>query len=107
MLTQNPSDETFQKKFKRRNAKTCFFPRKVLGHDSSYLVDLPRILFVDAVQRKGSQQCHRLVVKLQASILEDDVVNNGSNKELDMYLKSIFKPIKRLMWKIYSLIGVV
>ena len=108
MLTQNPSDETFQKKFKRRNAKTCFFsPKKVLGDDSSDLVDLPRILFVDAVQRKGSQQCHRLVVKLQASILEGDVVNNGSNKELDMYLKSIFKPSKRLMWKIYSLIGVV
>ena len=84
-----------------------FFPKKVLGDDSSDLVDLPRILFVDAVQRKGSQQCHHLVVMLQASILEDDVVNNGSNKELDMYLKSIFKPSKRLMWKIYSLIGVV
>ena len=82
-----------------------FFPKKVLGDDSSDLVDLPRILFVDAVQRKGSQQCHHLVVKLQASILEDDVVNNGSNKELDMYLKSIFKPSKRLMWKIYPLIG--
>ena len=87
--------------------KLVFSPKNVLGHDSTDLVDLTRILFVDAVQRKGSQQCHRLVVKLQASILEDDVVNNGSNKELDMYLKSIFKLCKRLMWKIYPLIGVV
>ena len=62
---------------------------------------------MDAVQRKGSQQCHRLVVKLQAAILEGDVDNNGSNKELDMYHKSIFRLSKRLMWKIYPLIGVV
>ena len=87
--------------------KPVFFSKKVLGHDSSDLVDLTRILFVDAVQRKGSQQCHRLVVKLQAAILEGDVDNNGSNKELDMYLKSVFKLSKRLMWKIYPLIGVV
>ena len=84
-----------------------FFPKKVLGDDSSDLVDLARILFVDAVQRKGSQQCHRLVVKLQAAILEGDVDNNGSKKELDMYLKSVFKLSKRLMWKIYSMVGVV
>ena len=82
-----------------------FFPKKVLGDDSSDLVDLARILFVDAVQRKGSQQCHRLVVKLQAAILEGDVDNNDSDKELDTYLKSIFKLSKRLMWKIYPLIG--
>ena len=62
---------------------------------------------MDAVQGKGSQQCHRLVVKLQAAILEGDVVNNGSNSDLDMYLKSVFKLSKRLMWKIYPLIGVV
>ena len=62
---------------------------------------------MDAVQRKGSQQCHRLVVKLQAAILEGDVVSNGSNKELDMYLKSVFSLSKRLMWKIYPMIGVV
>ena len=82
-----------------------FFPKKVLGDDSSDLVDLARILFVDAVQGKGSQQCHRLVVKLQAAILEGDVDNNDSDKELDTYLKSIFKLSKRLMWKIYPLIG--
>ena len=76
-------------------------------NDSSDLVDLTRILFVDAVQRKGSQQCHRLVVKLQAAILEGDIDNNDSNKELDMYHKSVFKLSKRLMWKIYPLIGVV
>ena len=62
---------------------------------------------MDAVQRKGSQQCHRLVVKLQAAILEGDVVNNDSKKELDMYHKSIFRLSKRLMWEIYPLIGVV
>ena len=60
---------------------------------------------MDAVQGKGSQQCHRLVVKLQAAILEGDVDNNDSDKELDTYLKSIFKLSKRLMWKIYPLIG--
>ena len=87
--------------------KLVFSPKNVVGHDSTDLVDLTRILFVDAVQRKGSQQCHRLVVKLQAAILEGDVDNNGSNKELDMYLKSVFKLSKRLMWKIYPLIGVV
>ena len=87
--------------------KLVFSPKNVLGHDSTDLVDLTRILFVDAVQRQGSQQCHRLVVKLQAAILEGDVDNNGSNKELDMYLKSVFKLSKRLMWKIYPLIGVV
>ena len=86
--------------------KLVFSPKNVLGHDSSDLVDLTRILFVDAVQRKGSQQCHRLVVKLQAAILEGDVDNNGSN-ELGRYLKSVFKLSKRLMWKIYPLIGVV
>ena len=80
-----------------------FFPKKVIGHNSSDLVDLTRILFVDAVQRQGSQQCHRLVVKLQAAILEGDVDNSDSDKELD--LKSIFKLSKRLMWKIYPLIG--
>ena len=84
-----------------------FSPKKVLGHDFCDLVDLTRILFVDAVQRQGSQQCHRLVVKLQAAILEGDVVNNGSNKELEMYFKSVFKLSKRLVWKIYPLIGVV
>ena len=52
---------------------------------------------MDAVQGKGSQQCHRLVVKLQAAILEGDVDNNDSDKELDTYLKSIFKLSKRLM----------
>ena len=87
--------------------KIILFPKKVLGHDSSDLVNLTRILFVDAVQRKGSQQCHRLVVKLQAAILEGDVVNNDFNEELDMYLKSVFKLSKRLMWKIYPLIVVV
>ena len=65
--------------------KLVFSPKNVLGHDSTDLVDLTRILFVDAVQRKGSQQFHRLVVTLQAAILGGDVVNNDSNKELDMY----------------------
>ena len=87
--------------------KIILFPKKVLGHDSSDLVNLTRILFVDAVQGKGSQQCHRLVVNLQAAILEGDVVNNDFNEELDMYLKSVFKLSKRLMWKIYPLIVVV
>ena len=62
---------------------------------------------MDAVQRKGSQQCHRLVVKLQAAILEGDVVNNDFNEKLDMYHNSVFKLSKRLMWKIYPMIGVV
>ena len=93
-------------KVQKKKCKNLFFPLKDPGHNSSDLVDLTRILFVDAVQRKGSQQCHRLVVKLQAAILEGDVVNNGSN-ELGRYLKSVFKLSKRLMWKIYPLIGVV
>ena len=94
-----------RKSSKEEKCKNLFSPKNVLGHDSTDLVDLTRILFVDAVQRKGSQQCHRLVVKLQAAILEGDVVNNDSNSDLDMYLKSVFKLSKRLMWKIYPLIG--